>query len=374
MTPLEVMKTFCSTKVSDCSQKTKHTTKHYFFTSNGVKRALSTAAGGVPLKAVIFIITLVVAVGVWPTSQAQAALFPRRIDGVWLSSGSGVNRWPVAVMIDNHPQARPQAGLNQASVVYETLAEGGIPRFMAVYAQKDITLIGPVRSTRPYFVRHAAEYGAAIAHAGGSPDGLKAVRDYRLLSLEGIKGQTAKYFFRRGSGVHSLYTNGGQLQRALRDYRLANKVPTYRPWKFKVDAKLNKRPLGKHGANIDLGGGRSFIIRYEFDRARNVYVRFTGGTRHRDKLTKRQLFAHNVIIQLVPKERVLDRKGRLDINNVGQGKAVILQDGKARTIVWKKPTPRSRTVFYEMNGRETRLNRGSTWITILPKGRKYNLF
>src|SRR5689334_13298629 len=91
--------------------------------------------------------------------SSAEALTPRRLDGV-LVKDSQSNLWPVAVMIDNHTAARPQAGLSKASIVYEALAEGGIPRFMAVFARTDVPLIGPVRSTRPYFVRYAAEYHA----------------------------------------------------------------------------------------------------------------------------------------------------------------------------------------------------------------------
>ncbi len=40
---------------------------------------------------------------------------------------------PITVMIDNHSDARPQSGFEQAAVVFEALAEGGITRFMFVY-------------------------------------------------------------------------------------------------------------------------------------------------------------------------------------------------------------------------------------------------
>ena len=38
-----------------------------------------------------------------------------------------------------------------ASTVFETLAEGGVTRFMAVYLEHDARKVGPVRSTRMYF-------------------------------------------------------------------------------------------------------------------------------------------------------------------------------------------------------------------------------
>ena len=58
---------------------------------------------------------------------------------------------PFVMMIDNHPDAYPQSGLNRASIVYEALAEYGITRFMAVFPPelaKDDRQLGPVRSAR----------------------------------------------------------------------------------------------------------------------------------------------------------------------------------------------------------------------------------
>src|SRR5438270_2006820 len=61
-------------------------------------------------------------------------------------------RRAVAVILDNYsPDARPQSGLNAASVVIETLVEGGITRIMAIYLEHDAPVVGPVRSTRVYF-------------------------------------------------------------------------------------------------------------------------------------------------------------------------------------------------------------------------------
>ena len=36
----------------------------------------------------------------------------------------------VAVVINNHPQARPQSGLHKADIIYELLAEGEVTRFI----------------------------------------------------------------------------------------------------------------------------------------------------------------------------------------------------------------------------------------------------
>jgi len=301
-------------------------------------------------------------------------MVPRRIDGTFVPKSTS-NRWPIAVMIDNHTAARPQVGLDKASVVYETLAEGGIPRFMAVFVQPNIKRIGPVRSARPYFIRYAAEYRAGFAHAGGSPDALNLLRSLRMPNFEGIKGKTAKYFFRYGgTGVHNLFTNTLQLTRALKQAKYDKFVPYYRAWQFTDDPPMSVRKKGKHGTEVDLGAGLAYRIRYEYDRSKNVYKRFTGGEPLVDRITKKQVVAKNVILLLVPKEKVLDRKGRLDIKTLGRGKAILLQNGNATTVTWSKPTTYSRTMFKTKDNKEVVFTRGSIWITIIPAGHKYKIF
>lgn len=85
--------------------------------------------------------------------------------------------FPIAVMIDNDPAARPQFSLAQASLVYEAPVEGGMTRYMAIYpADTDILKVGPIRSARPYFVLIAAELGAIYLHVGGSPEALSDIK------------------------------------------------------------------------------------------------------------------------------------------------------------------------------------------------------
>src|SRR6185369_11335241 len=99
-------------------------------------------------------------------TAAPSSVAPTGAPG--LARGALTQR-PIIVMIDNHPDAYPQAGLDHAAVVFEALAEFGVTRFMAVYAP-GITpaakQIGPVRSTRLYFAQWAMGFHALYGHAG----------------------------------------------------------------------------------------------------------------------------------------------------------------------------------------------------------------
>ncbi|MCD6436198.1 MAG: DUF3048 domain-containing protein, partial [Clostridiales bacterium] len=70
------------------------------------------------------------------------------------------NRKPFALMIDNHVKARPQSGLSSAKIIYEILAEGSITRYMLITDQDTKGDIGPIRSSRPYFLSFAMEYNS----------------------------------------------------------------------------------------------------------------------------------------------------------------------------------------------------------------------
>ena len=76
------------------------------------------------------------------------------------------DRKPVSAMLNNHPDARPQAGLNDADIIYEIVAEGGISRIMPVFYSKIPTRVGSMRSARIYFMQVAAEYNPIFMHWG----------------------------------------------------------------------------------------------------------------------------------------------------------------------------------------------------------------
>ena len=104
------------------------------------------------------------------TPSPAPALVPAPLTGR-LVTPDVARRHAIAVMIDDHPDARPQSGFNDASVVWQAPAEGGIPRYMMVFQDRVPPSVGPVRSARQYYLAWAAEWDAVYAHVGGSPAG-----------------------------------------------------------------------------------------------------------------------------------------------------------------------------------------------------------
>lgn len=290
----------------------------------------------------------------------------RRLDGIIVDTEEEVNPYPVAVMIENLRSVRPQAGLSEAGVVYEALAEGGIARFMAVYAGPKAEKIGPVRSSRSYYLEWVSEYDALYAFSGAYPPVLAAISGLEIKNINAMYYGSQYYW--RDSGLaapHNMFTSGEKLEFALRDQELENDTATYRGWYFEDEPNIDERTEEEKTINIDFSSA-NYEVEYKYDRETNSYLRFNGGVAHNDANTGEQLSPKNVVVFKLP-TRVIDDKGRLEIDVIGEGEAYLFSNGEAVVGKWQKGSRTDRTMFYDENGDEYKFTRGQTWIEVIPE-------
>lgn len=296
----------------------------------------------------------------------------RLLDGVFVNSREEAFSIPISIMIENLSTVRPQRGLGQASIIYEALAEGGITRFMAVYADTgNMSSVGPVRSSREYFVDWADEYGGVYVHVGGSPAALEHLSgDQTLVDLNQIGGDQM-YFWRDPDigAPHNVFTSSEKMTFAIRDYLGDQPVASFEPWLFKTDVKKEDRPSGDHSVQIDFSSD-SYAVEWKYQRKTNIYVRSNGGEEQIDQLTNEPIMAHTIIVQFVTTSLVDQATGRLDLQTEGTGKASIFMDGTRIDGTWKKPDSSVRTKFYTSQGEEIQFNAGVIWIEIVPDDRE----
>lgn len=297
----------------------------------------------------------------------EPSVVARAIDGVLVASDQA-NPLPNAVMVENLVGARPQSGLDKANVVYEALAEGGITRFLAIFASTDsVPKIGPVRSARSYYLDWAKEYDALYAHAGGSPQALLDIPKDGIRDLNQFFH--SQYFWRDKDRLnklpleHTLYTSSELLARAQRDLTTPDHG-TYIPWAFADGPTLAARPTVEEKITIDFSTF-NYKVDYVYDRASNAYKRSQGEQPHRME-DGSQITVKNVIVEYIPATLAGDDKGRLTMQTIGQGKAVVFHNGQATEATWKKPDQVSRTRLYDTAGKEITFTVGSTWIEIVP--------
>ncbi len=295
--------------------------------------------------------------------------YTRVLDGIRVDAADKAALWPYAIMIENLRSVRPQSGLSSASVVYEALVEGGATRFMAVFDPSvEIEQIMPVRSARPYYLEWVSEYDALYAHAGGSPKALTVIRENSIKDLEALSSD-AKYFWRDTSkyAPHNLVTSSEKINYALRDHELLDVPAVIDTWTFKDEAALADRGENGREVEFNFSGGSTYRVNYIYDRQQNHYARFNAGEPHVDARTGNQISVKNVIVQLTEAPVYEGGKGRLDIYVGGIGDAWVFRDGMAIQATWQKNSRTDRTRFYDSDGKEIALNRGTTWVHILTK-------
>ncbi len=277
---------------------------------------------------------------------------------------------PVAVMIDNHPDARPQSGLDQASLVYEVLAEGGITRYMAVYLDKAVPEVGPVRSARDYFLDLAMELDAIYVHCGQSPEAEVQIPKLGINDLNLEFSVPFSYSWRTTDrrAPHNLYTSYDKLIGAAAEKKYRTVINGEPRQLFKRDAAL--APSGAPATEVTIPypkGYEGYVVSWKYDTATGLYSRFVKGQPYLDKPSGKQLVTPNIIVQYVRSEAIpKDPKLRINVYFVGEGRAQLIVKGVAIEATWKKASREAPTVFTDSQGNPLVLVPGQTWIEVVP--------
>jgi hypothetical protein len=270
----------------------------------------------------------------------------------------------LAVVVENQEDARPQSGLDRANVVYEALAEGGITRFLALYAGEVPEMVGPVRSARHYYVNWAHEYNAPLVHVGASPLAYEALATTKTGSLDEIRGDPGFWRLPARRAPHNLYTNLADAK-AILEARQVAPAGSFGGLEFKRAAA---RRDGSEVAHVTIKyGSWDYTTEWRYDPYWNEYVRWMDGAPHVDAGSGEQIRATNVLALSVESWLIEhDREGRLEFAQVGKGRLVALIDGVAVEGSWAKPAIGAPTEYRDASGAPLRLNTGPTWIQIVP--------
>ncbi len=288
-------------------------------------------------------------------TPGQISNLPRTIE-----KESPFGNRPLAVTIDNADAARPQSGLDKANIVYEVLAEGGITRFLAIYAAQEADVVGPVRSARPYFITKAMEHSAIYVHAGESPDAARFIREERIDDINELVHYQPFWRSSDRRPPHNLYASTEQLREEAKNIGYLEMINRD---SFQFEADSNQILTGADIQRIDIRYNVNYSVRYQYNPETKRYIRFINDIPHIDAETGMQLQAKNIIIQHSEK-KVLDEEGRLAIDLLGRGDGLIIFNGKSEEITWKKETLTSKTYFYNKNGDRLAIQPGNVWIQI----------
>jgi hypothetical protein len=325
-------------------------------------------------------------------------------------------RRPIAMMIENHVDARPESGLSRADVIYEAVAEGGITRFVAVFycgaAAEDVQA-APLRSARVYFINLAAGYGTdpLYLHQGEAnnicstcPGGVKpasqinpTVNALTLLdklgwaggsqgnNLDGgynigfpivvrnqyrLSGTPAAWEHSVVADLDLVWAEAAKRNLAFKDASGTPWTRGFRKWLFQ-DGKATTTPVASDIKFNYWDSMPGYDVEWKYNSATNTYFRFNGGTAHVDwEFDKPQLSASNIAIMFAKETGPLDTEHHMFYAVTGTGNSIVFQNGQAIQGTWKKASALDREVFYDTNGKEISMVRGQTWVEVVPAQNK----
>lgn len=279
---------------------------------------------------------------------------------------SGNDR-PIAVMIDNHKSAWPQAGLNDAYLVYEIIVEGGETRLMPVFKGVSLDKIGPIRSSRHYFLDYALENGAIYVHYGWSPQAESDIKKLKVNNINGI-AQSAKDFWRvtDKKAPHNAVTSTKNIlqmagEKGYKTQSNEKSVLNYQVEEINLDE-------GKTASRVVIPYSTSNVVSYTYDETNKRYTRYSKNTKQTDWTTKKDITTKNIIITFAENYKLNDgeNKDRQDLKNIGDKKGYYITNGKAIEIVCSKSSRTAKTVYKDLQGNEIKVNDGNTFIQICP--------
>ncbi len=271
---------------------------------------------------------------------------------------------PIAVMIDNdESRSRPQMGLESAYLIYEIVVEGGATRFLALFNDDSLQKVGPIRSSRHYFLDYAIENDARYVHAGWSD---RAAAEIRSRGVNNINGLYETIFWRDktfDSSWHNLYTGLDKVAQ----------VSDKKGYSSTTERKLlgykeqDTNFEGENATTLSLPYANFYNVEFRYNQDKKMYDRYVNGKGHMSQ-TGDILSAKNIIVYKltdVPLNDGIEAKRR-DLLNVGSGSGYYLSNGVAVEINWEKPGRSEQTKYTLKDGTPLVLNPGNTYIEIFP--------
>jgi hypothetical protein len=276
-------------------------------------------------------------------------------------------RRTLVVKVDNTVMARPQAGIEDADVVYVEPVEGGLTRLAAVFSSHLPALVGPIRSARISDIELFAQYGRpGFAYSGAQH---KLLPQLHAASLDEVSPDTDPRLFTRSAtrpAPYDLFASGPELLRAASS---ASSTPD----------------VGLDPGAAPTGGRRTGTVRATWQSASATFT--WSGSSHRwlwtmdgramTTLGGKRLSTPTVLVQYVrvTASGFKDFRGAVTpmAHTVGTGTGVLLRDGRSWPVRWSRPSATAGTSWTTPAGDPAHVARGPVWVLLVDRGRPAGL-
>ncbi|TMF83930.1 MAG: DUF3048 domain-containing protein [Chloroflexi bacterium] len=263
--------------------------------------------------------------------------------------------YPALIQIPNDPGAWDQSGLQSANMVFESVAEGGITRFTAVFQQVP-DKVGPVRSGRLISLKLTRHYRGRLFLSGTSQGTFGVLNSDPVPTFFDTQG----FYYRTSDhrAPDNLYINADAIARAEAPGPAAFALPTGNP-KLSGGQPANSISVPEHSTTFSL------------ENDSKAYLKTEGGHQFGDASIGQPLRISMVIVmrtQVTTTGIIEDVNGAhgLDYNIDGSGSADVYYQGLKYGAHWSSPDRSSPLVFTTDAGQAIALPNGLVWIEVVP--------
>jgi hypothetical protein len=304
------------------------------------------------------------------TTTTEAPLgFVSPLNGMAVADEDSINRRVMAVKVDNHWEARPQSGIEDADAVYELLVEAGLTRFIALFLQSDTDYLGPMRSGRPTDPTLVAPLGATLTISGaqGWVQSLIRSLDVHLIGEE----PPAAFRVSHRVATHNLYADT-TLLREVADRR---GYPDEPPTSF-FDFGPLKGTEPALAITFDWSDDMEDVT-WHFDGT--GYLRFAGTKPHTtwpnkdDTTTVETVTADTIVVLFADTYSKCPPSGDGScvpaMDTVGSGDALVFSNGAVARGSWSRSSVAKMFQLTTPSGDSLQVPAGKLWVAVFPNGR-----
>lgn len=299
-----------------------------------------------------------------PTTTAPVAVPVMPLTGLPVTDEAAAGRPALVTKIDNHPQARPQFGLNSADIVYEEDVEN-LTRFAAVFQSTVPERVGPVRSGRTQDVDLLGSLNQPLfVWSGGNPNVTRAINDSDLVSLSPSATNNVGFFReRRGNekSEHTLYARPADMY--------ATFTPLFAPapsqqFRYRADGEA---PAGTPSGGVDLAMDNVEVV-WTWDAATSSYLREQDGKPHQDAELGQVNAANVVVLEVDYQPSPADARSP-EAQTLGTGVAYVFTGGSLVRGTWERQNRLQPFVLQADDGSIIELTPGRTWVELARVGK-----
>lgn len=280
-----------------------------------------------------------------------------------METDEDVNQRMIGVMVNNHPDARPQTGLSHADIVFEILAEGRITRFLALFQSDLPEVVGPVRSAREYYFGLADGYDALYVYHGAANFVDDMIADRGIEHLNGSTYDNDGHLFKRESFRKAPHNSYLQMH-AVNDVASEKGYETtfdYPELPFRSEGESVE---GEAGAEVEIVYSEKydFKVGFDYDSETGSYMRSSDGEPTVELESEEPISVENVFV-IEAHHEVIDDEGRRDVDMKAGGDAYLFQEGKVQKVEWENDDGQ---IIAVKDGEPVPFVPGQTWVNVVP--------